>query len=213
MKRLSYTLAAFTLGAFLLVGCAKENNKYDKILTEGAWTLSTMEMNAEEVIFDLNIGSPNETETNTTNVSVSGGERISTYTSELAVVGTTNTSTLYEITETVSSTMTFTEAGIYSGSETNEITHYKSSVDGTILFDGGVTVDPSTNSVTDIWAWANTADTKTQFSFDGATYNITVEKGKITLTISTSSESVQVTSPTNTRTVTRTMTTTIVATR
>ena len=213
MKRLSYTLAAFTLGAFLLVGCAKENNKYDKILTEGAWTLSTMEMNEEEVVFDLNVGSPNETATSTTNISVAGGKRTSTISDVLAVVGFTNSTQVIELEEDFSSTMTFTEEGIYSSSLTNEITNYKNVVDGVVLFDGGITTDPSTSTVSDIWAWANTANTKTQITFDGATYNITVEKGKITLTISTSSETVQVTSPTNTRTVTRTMTTTIVATR
>lgn len=213
MKRLSYTLAAFTLGAFLLVGCAKENNKYDKILTEGTWTVSTMEMNEEEVVFDLNVGSPNETATSTTNISVAGGKRTSTYSDVLAVVGATNSTEVIELEEDFSSTMTFTEEGIYSSSLTNEITNYKNVVDGVVVFDGGVTTDPSTSTVSDIWAWANTANTKTQITFDGATYNITVEKGKITLTISTSSETVQVTSPTNTQTVTRTMTTTIVATR
>jgi len=213
MKRLSYTLAAFTLGAFLLVGCAKENNKYDKILTEGTWTVSTMEMNEEEVVFDLNVGSPNETATSTTNISVAGGKRTSTYSDVLAVVGATNSTEVIELEEDFSSTMTFTEEGIYSSSLTNEITNYKNVVDGVVVFDGGVTTDPSTSTVSDIWAWANTANTKTQITFDGATYNITVEKGKITLTISTSSETVQVTSPTNTKTVTRTMTTTIVATR
>ena len=213
MKRLSYTLAAFTLGAFLLVGCAKENNKYDKILTEGTWTVSTMEMNEEEVVFDLNVGSPNETATSTTNISVAGGKRTSTYSDVLAVVGATNSTEVIELEEDFSSTMTFTEEGIYSSSLTNEITNYKNVVDGVVLFDGGITTDPSTSTVSDIWAWANTANTKTQITFDGATYNITVEKGKITLTISTSSETVQVTSPTNTQTVTRTMTTTIVATR
>ncbi len=213
MKRLSYTLAAFTLGAFLLVGCAKENNKYDKILTEGTWTVSTMEMNEEEVVFDLNVGSPNETATSTTNISVAGGKRTSTYSDVLAVVGATNSTEVIELEEDFSSTMTFTEEGIYSSSLTNEITNYKNVVDGVVVFDGGVTTDPSTSTVSDIWAWANTANTKTQITFDGATYNITVEKGKITLTISTSSETVQVTSPTNTRTVTKTMTTTIVATR
>ena len=213
MKRLSYTLAAFTLGAFLLVGCAKENNKYDKILTEGTWTVSTMEMNEEEVVFDLNVGSPNETATSTTNISVAGGKRTSTYSDVLAVVGATNSTEVIELEEDFSSTMTFTEEGIYSSSLTNEITNYKNVVDGVVVFDGGVTTDPSTSTVSDIWAWANTANTKTQITFDGATYNITVEKGKITLTISTSSETVQVTSPTNTRTVTKTMTTTIVATK
>ena len=213
MKRLSYTLSAFTLGAFLLVGCAKENNKYDKILTEGTWTVSTMEMNEEEVVFDLNVGSPNETATSTTNISVAGGKRTSTYSDVLAVVGATNSTEVIELEEDFSSTMTFTEEGIYSSSLTNEITNYKNVVDGVVVFDGGVTTDPSTSTVSDIWAWANTANTKTQITFDGATYNITVEKGKITLTISTSSETVQVTSPTNTQTVTRTMTTTIVATR
>ena len=213
MKRLSYTLAAFTLGAFLLVGCAKENNKYDKILTEGTWTVSTMEMNEEEVVFDLNVGSPNETATSTTNISVAGGKRTSTYSDVLAVVGATNSTEVIELEEDFSSTMTFTEEGIYSSSLTNEITNYKNVVDGVVVFDGGVTTDPSTSTVSYIWAWANTANTKTQITFDGATYNITVEKGKITLTISTSSETVQVTSPTNTRTVTKTMTTTIVATR
>jgi hypothetical protein len=213
MKRLSYTLAAFTLGAFLLVGCAKENNKYDKILTEGTWTVSTMEMNEEEVVFDLNVGSPNETATSTTNISVAGGKRTSTYSDVLAVVGATNSTEVIELEEDFSSTMTFTEEGIYSSSLTNEITNYKNVVDGVVVFDGGVTTDPSTSTVSDIWAWANTANTKTQITFDGATYNITVEKGKITLTISTSSETVQVTSPTNTKTVTKTMTTTIVATR
>ena len=213
MKRLSYTLAAFTLGAFLLVGCAKENNKYDKILTEGTWTVSTMEMNEEEVVFDLNVGSPNETATSTTNISVAGGKRTSTISDVLAVVGATNSTEVIELEEDFSSTMTFTEEGIYSSSLTNEITNYKNVVDGVVVFDGGVTTDPSTSTVSDIWAWANTANTKTQITFDGATYNITVEKGKITLTISTSSETVQVTSPTNTQTVTRTMTPTIVATR
>jgi hypothetical protein len=213
MKRLSYTLAAFTLGAFLLVGCAKENNKYDKILTEGTWTVSTMEMNEEEVIFDDSSVDPDETTTSTTNISVAGGKRTSTYSDVSAVVGTTNSTEVIELEEDFSSTMTFTEEGIYSSSLTNEITNYKNVVDGVVVFDGGVTTDPSTSTVSDIWAWANTANTKTQITFDGATYNITVEKGKITLTISTSSETVEVTSATNTQTVTRTMTTTIVATR
>jgi hypothetical protein len=213
MKRLSYTLAAFTLGAFLLVGCAKENNKYDKILTEGTWTVSTMEMNEEEVIFDDSSVDPDETTTSTTNISVAGGKRTSTYSDVSAVVGTTNSTEVIELEEDFSSTMTFTEEGIYSSSLTNEITNYKNVVDGVVIFDGGVTTDPSTSTVSDIWAWANTANTKTQITFDGATYNITVEKGKITLTISTSSETVEVTSATNTQTVTRTMTTTIVATR
>ena len=213
MKRLSYTLAAFTLGAFLLVGCAKENNKYDKILTEGTWTVSTMEMNEEEVIFDDSSVDPDETTTSTTNISVAGGKRTSTYSDVSAVVGTTNSTEVIELEEDFSSTMTFTEEGIYSSSLTNEITNYKNVVDGVVVFDGGVTTDPSTSTVSDIWAWANTANTKTQITFDGATYNITVEKGKITLTISTSSDTVEVTSATNTQTVTRTMTTTIVATR
>ena len=213
MKRLSYTLAAFTLGAFLLVGCAKENNKYDKILTDGAWTLSTVESSDKTVIFDKNIGTPNETQTSETVVSLSGGVRTTTYTTDDAIVGSANSSTLDEITEDVSTTMSFTEAGVFSSEETSQITHYKQAVDGSILFDGGVTVDPATSSVTDIWAWANTANTKTQISFNGATYNITVEKGKITLTISISSETVEVVSPTQTTTTTNTFTTTMVATR
>jgi hypothetical protein len=165
------------------------------------------------VIFDDSSVDPDETTTSTTNISVAGGKRTSTYSDVSAVVGTTNSTEVIELEEDFSSTMTFTEEGIYSSSLTNEITNYKNVVDGVVIFDGGVTTDPSTSTVSDIWAWANTANTKTQITFDGATYNITVEKGKITLTISTSSETVEVTSATNTQTVTRTMTTTIVATR
>jgi hypothetical protein len=213
MKRLSYTLAAFTLGAFLLVGCAKENNKYDKILTDGAWTLSTVESSKKTVIFDKNIGTPNRTQTSETVVSLSGGVKTITYTTNDAFVDSTNRSTLDEWTEDVSTTMSFTEAGVFSSEETSQTTHEKSAVNGSIIFDADVSGNPVTTSVTDIWAWANTANTKTQISFNGDTYNITVEKGKITLTISTSSETVQVVSATQTRTTTKTFTSTMVATR
>ena len=179
MKKLSYVIASFSIGALLLVGCAKENNKYDKILTDGSWNVSTIE--SKTVSTDvLTISGTSTTHQVTTTEHTTGGVQTMTQV-------TTNSGSSDQTIETVATytgTVTFGEDGTFSMKTSALPTHYKNT---TIPFDGAITgVAAATTEISEIWAWANTTDTKTDINISGAnggTYKITIEKDKVVLTI------------------------------
>jgi outer membrane murein-binding lipoprotein Lpp len=214
MKKLTYTLAAFSIGALMLVGCAKENNKYDKILTEGAWTVSTVnEVNTQTQFDDYSDATPDETQITTTTTSTAAGVQTMSQESVDKVVGSADATEFTEVKYDFTGTMTFGEGGDYTSNVVSKPTHYKHSMNGVVDFDNSITVTESTSNMTDIWNWENTADTKTQISFGGSTYNVKLEKDKVTLTKSTSSQDKSYVSPTQVRTSTITDVVTTVLTR
>lgn len=202
MKKLSYVIASFSIGALLLVGCAKENNKYDKILTDGTWKVSSIE--SKEVSTDvLTVGGTSTTQTITNTEKTTGGVQTMTKV-------TANTGSSDEIVETVatySGTVAFTEDGSYTMTSSALPTHYKNT---SIPYDGSITgVAAATTEMSEIWSWANTGDTKSQINIGGSIYKITLEKDKVVLTISTSSKEVTPINLTDNTTSTHTYTATM----
>jgi hypothetical protein len=202
MKKLSYVIASFSIGALLLVGCAKENNKFDKILTDGTWKVSSVD--SKEVTTDvLTVGGTSTTHSVTTTENTTGGVQTMTEV-------TTNTGSSDEIVESVatySGTVAFTADGSYTMTTSALPTHYKNT---TIPFDGSITgVAAATSEMSEIWSWANTGDTKTEINIGGSIYKITLEKDKVVLTISTSSKDVTPINLTDNTTSTHTYTATM----
>jgi hypothetical protein len=183
MKKLSYVIASFSIGALLLVGCAKENNKYDKILTDGTWKVSSID--SKTVSTDvLLVGGTSTTHTVTTTEKTTGG--VQTMTKVTANTGSSDETV--ESVSTYSGTVAFTADGSYTMTSSALPTHYKNT---SIPYDGTITgVAAATTEMSEIWSWANTGDTKTQINIGGSIYKIMLEKNKVVLTISTSSKNV-----------------------
>jgi len=183
MKKLSYVIASFSIGALLLVGCAKENNKYDKILTDGTWKVSSIE--SKDVTTDvLTVGGTSNTETVTITEKTTGG--VQTITKVTSSTGSSDETV--ETVATYSGTVAFTEDGSYTMTSSALPTYYKNT---SIPFAGSITgVAAATTEMSEIWSWANTGDTKSQINIGGSVYKITLEKDKVVLTISTSSKEV-----------------------
>ena len=186
MKKIKYTLASLTIvGALLLSSCAKENNKYDKILTDGTWNVTSWEQKSETVQNKnyVNSGDIDKTHTEISTSSLSGSTLTEVDYSEdkdspgLTTFNRNTNGSQYSL------TFTFNEDGTFTYNNSKAL-RTASAEDETGSLGSANFSDPAeVTTYTGYWNWANTTDTKTQIQLTNlGTFDVTVEKGKVTFT-------------------------------
>lgn len=215
MKKLNHILSACTIASILLLSaCAKENNKYDKILTDGTWNVSSLTESSNEVVFDdYSDATPDETQITNNLSKLENGILTNTTETTDKIVGSADATELTENKYEYLSTMAFSPDGVYNSSTSIKLNHTKHAINGIVDFDNSVTVEPSTYASTNSWHWSNTGNSKTQISFISAIFDITLEKDKVTLIQTRTLNDTEAISTTQIRTRTQTSVLTMVLTK
>lgn len=193
MKKMNYAFLATVIVALFLSSCAKENNKLDKILTDGTWTIATW-VSSNESISNEDQSGPGAVDTKTTSrntTNFSGSSQVDVNYSETAE--SPGATTFFEVTynSTVAMTGSFTEDGTYTITTSKKYNTASARDETGSLGSFNYTDPANTTSQTGYWSWSNTTDTKTQINVsDFGMFDVTLEKGKGTFVHNTSSNNV-----------------------
>lgn len=211
MRKINYAfLAAIVVGLFI-TSCAKENNKYDKILTDGEWTLSELITMYEEIENEDNSGVGAidvKTTSKNTNTSSNGTTGTMVIYNETAESPGSTTFTEYTVNYESSVKMTFNEDGTYTTTNSMRYTTASGRNESGSLGTFNYTDPADVTTTNDYWSWGNTAETKTQINLGSmGMYDVKVEKGKVTFTRNTKTNEVDNSSSGGVTTVTTTTTT------
>lgn len=192
MKKTIYPFIAIAILGCLLSSCAKEKNKLDKILTDGTWTTTSNKYFNEQIVNEDQNG-PGAVDRKTTvrrDYSVIGSALTDIYYNEEAL--SPGATTFDENTYTAETThkYIFNEDGTYSH-DVVFLFKTASSRDETGSLGSYNFSDPAGGYGNQgYWAWANTTDSKTQLTLDGDVYDVTLEKDKVIMSTSKTTENV-----------------------
>lgn len=172
----------------LLTGCAKERDNYDKYLTSGTWTMTSVEeYGKEENTYDyVAAGTPTKVETSEESGSVKSGETTSIDFTQITYLPGATTFTRKTKKGKLSLSFTFNKDGTYqvtnSSQKLTEQTDTELS-NGPIV---NVTEPTHTSTSSGIWYWQNTTETKQQISLNGQMLDVEITKTGLTLSLNIS---------------------------
>jgi hypothetical protein len=173
----------------LATGCAKEKNKYDKWLTDGEWTLSSLNDEDETVVVRIydNASETDFTTTNRNTTTVSNGTQVETdYNSFDPETGTTTFNQNVD-NSSFTAKITFSEDGTFTLTRTEEMLSSQSSDENGIDPLVNISDDPNTFTTTGYWTWQNTTDTKTVILIDDlGIFEVEISKDELKLIRNTS---------------------------
>lgn len=172
----------------LLSGCAKERDNFDKYLTDGTWTMSSIDEQSIEVeTYDYVLpGVPTKTSTSQQTTTYADGKTTTVRYNQTTNVPGGTTFTRETKVGTVTLTFKFNKDGTY---EQASATKSQSSQNDTELGNGpvvNVAEAERTNSRKGYWYWVNTTETKQQLSFDGQTFDVSINKNSFSMALNVS---------------------------
>lgn len=178
MKNKVYAIVAIALAIFA-TGCAKTHNKYDKYLTDGSWTLSSMNKSSDDESTDVS-GGTRHYERNYNTESFSSGEYTATDRYEEEETGVPNYFEEYSYTGDKTCSITFNEDGTYTMETSVNPTSYSYEETGTPLSTTSLSGYETSSVTTGNWNWGDNKDTKTEIILENmGSYTVTVEKDKL----------------------------------
>jgi len=195
MKKLTKFLPLLLIGAYLLSGCAKERNNYDKWITAGTWTLVS-DSAVNHIVFNQSsaIAQPSDGTSTSDSISVFGSGKTVTTEYQLTHPAAGAESSTTDITNTNNTmTVAFNTDGSFLISMSDQLVstqHNTNTTTGSLISYNG---QPYTSSFSGSWVWGNDVDTKQLITLDGmGTYDVKIEKGKLTLSRVSSSHQQQI---------------------
>ena len=196
MKKIAYYFSGFALGALLLTGCAKERDKLDKILTDGEWTIESInatELSIKKTDYLLNINGTTD-ELKTERETTTATSTLSTRVEFIETIETPGNTVFNEKTyvDNLVTTFTFGKDGKFTSTKKESRKSYSSRNQNGSINSQNYSETTRTTTDTGYWTWGNTTQTKSLININGQSYEIKVEKNKITLIYeSTNSDSYQ----------------------
>jgi hypothetical protein len=190
MRKSIYFIAP-VIALILLGGCAKERDNYDKYLTDGTWTLSTMSSTEKKVEQKNYVAAatPDQTLTDETTNSTSGGKETKV---ELNQTTLTPGSTTFNRTTTISNhslTLSFSKEGKVTYVDTKQVL---STQFDTHIANGPVvpsSASPETTNYTIPWNWGNATETKQLLNlYSLGIFEVQIKKDQLILTRATNSK-------------------------
>lgn len=187
MKKNSTILASIVAIA-LLTGCAKERDNYDKYLTDGTWTMSSIAEQGQEVeTYDYVLaGTPTKTTSSQQSSTYTAGKVTSVSYNQTTYVPGATTFTRETKVGIFNLTFKFNKEGTYEVANTSKSI---SSQNDTELGNGPVVLVAAaerTSLRTGSWYWVNTTETKQQLSLDGQTFDVSINKNSFSMTLNVS---------------------------
>ena len=169
----------------LLSGCAKERDNYDKYLTDGTWTMSSISEQGQEVeTFDYVLaGTPTKTTTSQRSSTYADGKVTSVAYDQTTYLPGATTFTRETKTGIFTLTFKFNKDGTYEEANSSKSL---SSQNDTELGNGPVVYVAAaerTSSRTGQWYWVNTTETKQQLSIDGQTFDVSINKNSFSMAL------------------------------
>lgn len=172
----------------LLSGCAKERDNYDKYLTDGTWTMTSIEERGNEVeTFDYVLaGIPTRTVTTQQSGTYADGKVTSVNYHQTTYVPGATTYTRATKVGTYSISFKFNKDGTYERSSTSK---NQSTQNDTELGNGPVVYVAEaerTSAQSNLWYWMNTTETKKQINLNGQMFDVSINKNNFSITLNVS---------------------------
>lgn len=169
----------------LLTGCAKERDNYDKYLTSGTWTMTTVEeYGKEEYTYDyVAAGTPTKVETSEETATITAGQTTSVDLTKTAYVPGATTFTRKTKKGKLSLTFTFNKDGTYQLANTSQKLTEQTDTelgDGPVL---NVAETERNNASSGLWFWQNTTETKQQINLNGQMFDVDITKNGLVLSL------------------------------
>ncbi len=184
MRKSIYFIAP-VVAVILLGGCAKERDNYDKYLTSGTWTLSTMSSTEKKVEQKNYVAAatPDQTLTDETTNNTSGGKETKVEYSQTTL---TPGSTTFNRTTTIANhslTLSFSKEGKVTYVDTKQV--LSTQLD-THIANGPVvpsSTSPETTTYTIPWNWGNATETKQLINlYSLGIFEVQIKKDQLVLT-------------------------------